>query len=645
MSNASNETETDPGSETETESTAETEAGTVTGTEPVTATEAASGVGFDDGPVTDAGARIYPLVADDGNQRVLRQWLERHDHYEAADTTVSVSEASFDLCVVDENSLRAHREVLKRRKADSPVMLPVLLLLPETRGDVIEIDGGEIADNVFATTVDEIVSLPIQQAELGWRIQALLRLRSQSANLSARTTKLRLFRQAVEDAGQAVAITTPAAEIEYVNAAFEAATGYEEATVLGRAWWQIYDEPTTEEYRGAIEATLATGAVWRGELPVQRADGERIDTRQTLSPVFDDDNEVQAYVATLQDITDRKRRQDELRQYKRAIVGASDLIAAVDCDGTYLFANPNYKEYHGIDADSVTGLALDDVLNGQRHPRMRRNRERALAGESVSYRTERDHPTRGTRVLDVRYYPIEEAGAVTGVVAVLQDVTDREDQAHQLQVVDRVLRHNLRNDLSVVQMHAERINEQGAEPGTEIAAEMLEHIDQLLTTSEKSRDITQVLSDRSRPAPVDLGEIVATAGAAATERYPAAEIEIEGPKSIAAFATENIDRAIDELLTNAVVHSDQSSPLVRVTTEADSETVVVTVTDDGPGLPAVERDVLEQGTEIDDLYHGSGLGLWLVHWIVRRSGGSVTVADAEPTGTAVTVSLPRHGGE
>jgi PAS domain S-box len=256
----------------------------------------------------------------------------------------------------------------------------VLLLLPETRSDVIEIDGGEIADNVFSTTVDEIVSLPIQQAELGWRIQALLRLRSQSADLSAQTTKLRLFRHAVEDAGQAVAITTPAAAIEYVNAAFEATTGYDEAAVVGQAWWQLYDEPTTDEYRRAIETTLETGAVWRGELPVQRADGEQIDTRQTLSPVFDDDNRIQAYVATLQDITDRKRRQDELRQYKRAIVGATDLIAAVDRDGMYLFANPNYKKYHGIDADSVTGLALDDVLDGQRHPRMQRNRERALDG-------------------------------------------------------------------------------------------------------------------------------------------------------------------------------------------------------------------------------------------------------------------------
>ncbi|WP_143414728.1 ATP-binding protein, partial [Halorubrum sp. SD683] len=44
---------------------------------------------------------------------------------------------------------------------------------------------------------------------------------------------------------------------------------------------------------------------------------------------------------------------------------------------------------------------------------------------------------------------------------------------------------------------------------------------------------------------------------------------------------------------------------------------------------------------VDALYHGSGLGLWLVYWVVRQSGGSAAVASAEPRGTAITLTLPR----
>lgn len=58
----------------------------------------------------------------------------------------------------------------------------------------------------------------------------------------------------------------------------------------------------------------------------------------------------------------------------------------------------------------------------------------------------------------------------------------------------------------------------------------------------------------------------------------------------------------------------------------------------------MDRDVLETGRAVEDLYHGSGLGLWLVYWIVQRSGGSITVRDATPRGSEVEVTLPAETG-
>ena len=723
-------------------------------------------VGVLEDPVTEAGVRIYPLVADRGNQRVLLQWLDGHDEYEVADPEVPVSEAAFDLCVVDERGLQNHSEALRRRKQEAaPVLLPVLLLLPETSNDVIEIDGGEIADNVFATTVDELVSLPMKQIELGWRIQALLRLRAQSFDLYSRTTELRLFRQAIEDSGQGVAITDAAGMIEYVNPAFETVTGYDEAELVGTDWWTLYHETVSEDRLGEIEATVAAGEVWDGEIATETASGERLETYQTIGPVFNDDGEMEAYVGIVRDITERKtaerdrrryqeiverlddpimlqgrdgtfellnqavadyagydrselrgedeylfmdeetadridaykqevietgepvsyevpptfpktgqdtvfstrrypyyddgevagtiaicrnvteikERQQELRQYKRAIVGATDLIAAIGTEGRFLFANPQYREYHDIDADDPSELTLADVFTEAALPRVRSKVERALSGETVTYRMSRSHPTQGERVLDVRYYPIEEEDEVTGLVAVLRDVTDREDRAHQLEVVDRVLRHNLRNSLTVVQMQAETIREEGTESVAEAAEAILDQVDALLTTSEKSRDITRALTAEETPTPADVGRIVRATVESVTEAHPRAEVTVKGPNSVAAFAADNVAQAIEELLINAIIHGDGEHPSVRVGIEPSTEAVRVSVADDGPGLPEVERDVLEDGTEIDALYHGSGLGLWLIHWIVRRSGGSVSVETGETEGTTVTITLPRHG--
>jgi signal transduction histidine kinase len=55
----------------------------------------------------------------------------------------------------------------------------------------------------------------------------------------------------------------------------------------------------------------------------------------------------------------------------------------------------------------------------------------------------------------------------------------------------------------------------------------------------------------------------------------------------------------------------------------------------------MNRDVLETGEAVDALYHGSGLGLWLVYWVVQQSGGEATVREAAPRGTVVAVTLPR----
>jgi signal transduction histidine kinase len=64
------------------------------------------------------------------------------------------------------------------------------------------------------------------------------------------------------------------------------------------------------------------------------------------------------------------------------------------------------------------------------------------------------------------------------------------------------------------------------------------------------------------------------------------------------------------------------------------------VADDGPGIPEQELAAIRKGTELP-LEHGSGLGLWMVHWIVTRHDGTIDIAVSE-TGTTVSITLP-HG--
>jgi signal transduction histidine kinase len=71
----------------------------------------------------------------------------------------------------------------------------------------------------------------------------------------------------------------------------------------------------------------------------------------------------------------------------------------------------------------------------------------------------------------------------------------------------------------------------------------------------------------------------------------------------------------------------------------EPDAVEIVVADDDPGIPEEEIEILERGEETG-LEHTSGLGLWLVHWIVTESGGSVAFESSDTGGSVVRLRLP-----
>ncbi|PSQ38209.1 hypothetical protein BRD13_07215 [Halobacteriales archaeon SW_5_70_135] len=232
-----------------------------------------------------------------------------------------------------------------------------------------------------------------------------------------------------------------------------------------------------------------------------------------------------------------------------------------------------------------------------------------------------------------------------GRAVMLRDVTERERREERLQVLNRVLRHNLRNDINVVRGFAEQIARQelGSMSETAAARRIVDRADSLIGVAEKARTVERLLDAGAtvERGPVALAELVEErTREAAAEADRDVRLVVDTPETCRIRSNGAVVGMVcRELFDNAVRHSDRERPTVRVSLTVD-ESVRLRVADDGPGIPDEDREAVLSGDETQ-LAHGSRLGLWTVRWGVRYLGGELDIRDRSPTGTVVDVCLPR----
>ncbi|QLH77176.1 sensor histidine kinase [Halosimplex rubrum] len=208
-------------------------------------------------------------------------------------------------------------------------------------------------------------------------------------------------------------------------------------------------------------------------------------------------------------------------------------------------------------------------------------------------------------------------------------------------VLNRVLRHNLRNAMTVVVGNADRIAERTDDETTRTEADRIRRRgESLLELADHARAVESSLGARpeeaaARPA----GAILEDVSTTLREEFPDADVRAAAPEvPVAVPDGDLLLVALDELARNAIAHNDAPTPTVAIDAAVADGTVTFTVADDGPGMPAVERRVLTDSFVETPTQHGAGLGLWLVTWLVHWADGEVSV-DVDG-GTTVTVTVP-----
>jgi signal transduction histidine kinase len=235
-----------------------------------------------------------------------------------------------------------------------------------------------------------------------------------------------------------------------------------------------------------------------------------------------------------------------------------------------------------------------------------------------------------------------------GQTLTLIDVTDQEMLRQRVQVLNRILRHNIRNDLDVIKSHAEFAlmdvddDQSGKETrANESVAQILEVADEVLELSADARQIEQLTRNSpTEQSVVNLPRLVDEVVETVIEDQPDLSVMVEIPQVELSVARGFLWFALQNLVVNAVEHNDSPSPRVEIEgTERKSEVRIV-VRDNGPGIPDAEWQVIQAGQE-EALNHATSLGLWGTKWTVQKMGGRLSRRETD-SGAAVIIDLPTN---
>ena len=310
--------------------------------------------------------------------------------------------------------------------------------------------------------------------------------------------------------------------------------------------------------------------------------------------------------------------------------------------------NAAFVDTFGYAADDISDEPLNDWIVPEWLASEAADLDRRTAAGEINRRRVKRETATGLREFLYRGIPYTDDAADPGLdgFAVYTDITELTRTEHRLQVLNRVLRHNLRNESNIILGHTARLLDQfqtaseeavGAAATIEKAAASLEKL------TREADEIDSLLSAPNLDAGgIDCVPVVYDAVTDHRQSSPEAEIDTVLPERLTVRGDKHLGVAVRALIDNAIAHNPAASPYVEVTvTELDPRWAAIRVADDGPAIADNERAVLTGDAEPTRTRHGSGLGLWLVKWVAERYGGELSFADSEYGGNVVQVRLPR----
>jgi PAS domain S-box-containing protein len=448
-----------------------------------------------------------------------------------------------------------------------------------------------------------------------------------------------------------------------LNRAGEALLERESGSVLGTHFGAVLAPEDLEETQGHF-MDLARGLVETVvmEISLLRPSGERRRVSITATSILEDGRMTGVH-GIARDITDTQELMAEMRLLHLALGSLSQGVSIVDESGRVVFVNRAYTEILGIGSAAAAqayldGLALDADGVAQNEEILRATREQGEWSGLV----------RRPRMDDGRRVPLDlfvsavEVPQGRCIFTIVQDATDRLDRERHLRRAERLaglgtlvggVAHELNNPLTAIKGFSSLMLMDPRTPDDREALEVMKReADRAAQIVANLRRLARGTQEEDTPRErVDLNDVVGHVLQVRGYSLDTHNVTVDTDLDPALPAILGDRGQMEQVVLNLVVNAEQAlagraGPRLTLRTLRCERGVTVQVTDNGPGIPAVELErIFDPFFTTKAPGEGMGLGLALVHGMVADHGGRVHVDSVAGEGTTFRIDFPRAADE
>jgi len=589
------------------------------------------------------GRYVFDVFPDDGNSAMLRQSFARVLERREADT---IALMRYDVTRTLVDGTRA-----KEERFWSTTQVPLLD------------ENGEV-EHILQHVVDVTdlyrseATAPGNRAQQGVLVRARI---VQEAFLMADEEREHLRRLFEQAPGFVAFLRGREHVFDIANAAYLKLVGHR--SILGMRVRDALPEVTEQGFLELLDHVYTTGEPFVGHalpLVLQHTPGgppEEVLLDFVYQPILDRSGQVSGIFVSGNDVTKLRRAEEEVRFLAEAI---PQQVWTAQPDGQLDFVNERVVEYFGMPREQILGQGWQSIIHPNDLPEALVAWEHALrTGDAyeTQFRLRRGdgayrwHLGRALARHDGRGAIIRWYGTSTDIDEARRARDELERRAEFEQQVIGIVSHDLKNPLAAINLSAALLARRGqlSEQQAQIAARIVLLSQRAARLVRDFLDFSQARSTGSIPierGPVDLPELTRTVVEEVRLANPGRDAVVEHHgESNGDWDGDRLAQVIGNLVANAFQHS-PAGAVVRVTSRVEGNEALIAVHNDGPPIPAADRERLfvpfKRGERAADTAARSvGLGLYICRAIVEAHGGRIDVESAVDSGTTFTVRLPR----